>query len=30
VMSVVNPGNCIGCEACSRACTKKCHLHIEL
>jgi formate hydrogenlyase subunit 6/NADH:ubiquinone oxidoreductase subunit I len=29
-MSVAYPGNCIGCEACSRVCTKRCHLHIEL
>ena len=30
VMSVANAVNCIGCEACSRACTKKCHVHIEI
>jgi Nif-specific ferredoxin III len=30
VMSVANPANCIGCEACSRTCTKKCHVHIEI
>ena len=28
VMSVARPGNCIGCEACARACTKKCHVHV--
>jgi NAD-dependent dihydropyrimidine dehydrogenase PreA subunit len=30
VMSVAHPDNCIGCEACSRTCTKKCHVHITL
>jgi formate hydrogenlyase subunit 6/NADH:ubiquinone oxidoreductase subunit I len=28
-MSVANPGNCIGCEACARICPKKCHLHLD-
>lgn len=27
VMSVANPGDCIGCMACSRACTRKCQAH---
>ena len=28
VMSVANPGACIGCEACARACAKKAQTHI--
>jgi NAD-dependent dihydropyrimidine dehydrogenase PreA subunit len=28
VMSVAHPENCIGCEACARTCTKKCHVHV--
>lgn len=27
IMSVENPQNCIGCEACAKVCTKKCHTH---
>lgn len=27
VMTVANPGNCIGCEACTRICPKKCYTH---
>ena len=27
VMTVAHPENCVGCEACARACTKKCHVH---
>jgi Nif-specific ferredoxin III len=27
VMTIVRPGNCVGCEACSRTCTKKCISH---
>lgn len=27
VMAVENPDECIGCEACARACAKKCHTH---
>ena len=23
-MKVANPGNCIGCQACGRTCSKKC------
>ncbi|MEO5358992.1 MAG: ferredoxin III, nif-specific [Nitrospirota bacterium] len=30
VMSLSNPENCIGCEACARACTRKCHSHIAI
>jgi NAD-dependent dihydropyrimidine dehydrogenase PreA subunit len=29
-MSVANPDNCIGCEACNKICTKKCHIHVEV
>lgn len=27
VMTIINPQNCIGCEACARICPKKCHSH---
>jgi len=27
VMTVANQKNCIGCEACSRICPKKCYTH---
>lgn len=27
VMTIANPENCIGCEACSRICPKKCYTH---
>ncbi|HEY5999120.1 MAG TPA: hypothetical protein VI078_07420 [bacterium] len=27
VMSVADRGDCIGCEACARACAKRCHTH---
>ncbi len=30
VMTISNPGNCIGCEACSRICPKKCYTHAPL
>ncbi|MBF0516853.1 MAG: ferredoxin III, nif-specific [Nitrospirae bacterium] len=30
VMSVSNPEACIGCEACARVCTRKCHSHIAM
>lgn len=30
VMVVVNADNCVGCEACSRICPKKCHVHVAL
>ena len=23
-MTIENPGNCIGCQACGRTCSKKC------
>lgn len=28
VMSVADPGACIGCEACARTCAKKAHTHV--
>jgi len=30
VMTIANPENCIGCEACSRICPKKCYTHAPL
>lgn len=27
VMTIAHPENCIGCEACSRICPKKCYTH---
>jgi Nif-specific ferredoxin III len=27
VMTLAHPENCIGCEACSRVCPKKCYTH---
>ena len=27
VMTIANPENCIGCQACSRICPKKCYTH---
>lgn len=27
VMTVANAGNCIGCEACSKICPKRCYSH---
>lgn len=30
VMTILNPKNCIGCEACSRICPKKCHTHATM
>jgi Nif-specific ferredoxin III len=30
VMTIANPENCIGCEACDRVCPKNCHTHAEL
>lgn len=30
VMTIANPKNCIGCEACSRICPKKCYTHAPL
>lgn len=30
VMTIANPDNCIGCEACARVCPKNCQTHTEL
>jgi len=30
VMTIENPDNCIGCQACSRVCPKGCYTHAEL
>jgi NAD-dependent dihydropyrimidine dehydrogenase PreA subunit len=30
VMSVADPGNCIGCGACYRTCAKKAHTHVAV
>ncbi|OGS90283.1 MAG: ferredoxin III, nif-specific [Gallionellales bacterium GWA2_60_18] len=30
VMSVAQPGNCIGCEACAHTCTKKAFSHAPM
>lgn len=30
VMTIVNQVNCIGCEACSRICPKKCYSHAPM
>ncbi|WP_416669599.1 ferredoxin III, nif-specific [Egbenema bharatensis] len=30
VMTIVHPENCIGCQACSRICPKKCYTHSSL
>lgn len=27
VMTIAHPENCIGCEACSKICPKKCYTH---
>lgn len=27
VMTIAEQGNCIGCQACSRVCPKKCYTH---
>jgi Nif-specific ferredoxin III len=27
VMTIAHPGNCVGCEACSKICPKKCYTH---
>jgi len=27
VMTIANPGNCVGCEACAKICPKKCYTH---
>ncbi len=30
VMAVINPDNCIGCQACDRVCPKGCHIYEPL
>lgn len=30
VMSIANPDNCVGCQACSRICPKSCYTHASL
>jgi Nif-specific ferredoxin III len=30
VMTIANPDNCIGCQACSRVCPKNCYTHAAL
>jgi len=30
VMTIANQMNCIGCEACSRICPKKCYSHAPM
>jgi Nif-specific ferredoxin III len=30
VMTIANQANCIGCEACSRICPKKCYSHAPM
>jgi len=30
VMTVAQPENCVGCEACTRVCPKNCHIHSPL
>lgn len=30
VMTIVNQMNCVGCEACSKICPKKCYTHEEM
>ncbi len=27
VMTIANPGYCVGCEACAKICPKKCYTH---
>lgn len=29
IMTIANRDNCIGCEACSRICPKKCYTHVS-
>lgn len=29
VMTIANPDNCIGCQACARVCPKNCYTHAE-
>ena len=28
VMTIANPENCVGCQACSRICPKNCYTHL--
>jgi len=30
IMTIVNPINCVGCEACSKICPKKCYTHAPM
>jgi len=30
VMTIANQMNCVGCEACSKICPKKCYTHEEM
>lgn len=30
IMTIAHPENCIGCEACSRICPKKCYTHAPM
>lgn len=30
VMTIANPMNCVGCEACAKICPKKCYTHAPL
>lgn len=30
VMTIAKPENCVGCQACSRICPKKCYTHAPL
>ena len=30
VMTIVNQMNCVGCEACSKICPKKCYTHAPM
>ncbi len=27
IMTIANPENCVGCEACAKICPKKCYTH---
>lgn len=30
VMTIANPMNCVGCEACAKICPKKCYTHAAM
>jgi Nif-specific ferredoxin III len=30
VMTIANPENCVGCEACAKICPKKCYSHAPM